>query len=72
MDLDWSLTIREQSTSELSERNFSSLASLENALKFAVCELAVRTLLNLNPSCIELELGLGFDNMHVIVGLGFY
>ena len=37
-----------------------------------MCELAVRTLLNLNPSCIELELGLGFDNMHVIVGLGFY
>ena len=26
------------------------------------CGLAVSTMSNLNPSCIELELGLGFDN----------
>ena len=46
----------------MSVPNFSFLACLEVAEKFMGGGLAVNTMSNLNQSCIELELGLGFDN----------
>ena len=47
----------------MSVQNFSSLACLEGAEKFVVVGLSqVTTLPKLNPSFIELELGLDFDN----------
>ena len=48
----------------MSVPNFIFPACLEVAEKFVVggwCGLAVITMSNLNPCCIELELGLGFD-----------
>ena len=48
----------------MSVPNFPFLACLEVAENFmgVGCELAVTTMSSLNPSCIELELGLGLDN----------
>ena len=43
--------------------NFSFLACLEGVYKFVVVWMALSTVSNLNPSCIELELGLGFDDI---------
>ena len=47
--------------------NFSFLACVEVAEKFVVAVvgggLTVSTMSNLNPSCIEFELGLEFDNI---------
>ena len=47
--------------------NFSFLAGLEVVCKFVVVEVVVWMALsivsNLIPSCIELELGLGFDDI---------
>ena len=47
--------------------NFSFLAGLEVVYKFVVVGgvvwMALSTVSNLNPSCIELELGLGFDDI---------
>ena len=44
----------------MSVPNFRFLAGVEVAEKFGVEQ--VSNMSNLNPSCIELELGLGFDN----------
>ena len=63
----------------MSMPKFSSLAGLEVAEKFGVAwrGFQVTTVSNLNPSCIELESGLGFDNnlnpscIEVEFGLGF-
>ena len=47
--------------------DFSFLACLEVAEKFVLGGVAgfrVSTMSNLNPSYIELELGLGFDKRH--------
>ena len=52
----------------MSVPNFSFLACLEVSEKFVVgwCWFHVSTMSNLNPSKIELELGLGFDdNCHI-------
>ena len=49
--------------------NFSFLACLEVAEKFGMGGgggFEVTTMSNLNPSCIELELGLGFDNTFIL------
>ena len=41
--------------------NFSFLTFVEVAEKFMVGGFHISTMSNLNPSSIELELGLGFD-----------
>ena len=45
--------------------NFSFIASLQVAEKFVVVRggFQVTSMSDLNPSCIEMELGLGFDNI---------
>ena len=65
----------------MSVPNFSFLDCIEVAEKFGGgvgwCGFQVTTVSNLNPSCIELESGLGFDNnlnpscIEVDFGLGF-
>ena len=47
--------------------DFSFLACLEGVYKFVVVGvvvwMALSTVSNLNPNCIELELGLGFEDI---------
>ena len=53
----------------MSVPNFSFLTCLEVSEKFVVgwCWFHVSTMSNLNPSKIELELGLGFDNCSLLI-----
>ena len=47
----------------MSVQNFSFLACPEVDEKVVVGGLPVGLVSNLNPSCIDMELGLGFDNL---------
>ena len=46
-------------------QNFSFLAGLEDAQKFGGGGGEVGLVSSLNPSCIELELMLGYDNFRI-------